>query len=168
MSQDGGKGRVIVRAQVTGGAASGGPPIGPAVGPTGINIKDVVDAVNEKTAVFKGLTVPVRIECDPETKQFEIFVETPSTASLLLKELGVEKGSINSSEQKSGDLTLEQVITVANAKKDIFLARTFKNAVKTVIGTALSIGATVEGSDPKEIQKRIDAGEYDDKIQEEI
>jgi len=168
MSQDGGKGRVIVRAQVTGGAASGGPPIGPAVGPTGINIKDVVDAVNEKTAVFKGLTVPVRIECDPETKQFEIFVETPSTASLLLKELGVEKGSINSSEQKSGDLTLEQVITVANAKKDIFLAKTFKNAVKTVIGTALSIGATVEGSDPKEIQKRIDAGEYDDKIQEEI
>ena len=168
MSQDGGKGRVIVRAQVTGGAASGGPPIGPAVGPTGINIKDVVDAVNEKTAVFKGLTVPVRIECDPETKQFEIFVETPSTASLLLKELGVEKGSINSTEQKSGDLTLEQVITVANAKKDIFLAKTFKNAVKTVIGTALSIGATVEGSDPKEIQKRIDAGEYDDKIQEEI
>ena len=168
MSQDGGKGRIIVRAQVTGGAASGGPPIGPAVGPTGINIKDVVDAVNEKTAIFKGLTVPVRIECDPETKQFEIFVETPSTASLLLKELGVEKGSINSSEQKSGDLTLEQVITVANAKKDVFLAKTFKNAVKTVLGTALSIGATVEGSDPKEIQKRIDAGEYDDKIQGEI
>ena len=43
--------------------------------------------------VFKGLTVPVRIECDPETKQFDIFVETPSTASLLLKEAGVEKGS---------------------------------------------------------------------------
>jgi len=160
--------KIVVKALVTGGSASGGPPIGPAVGPTGINIKDVVDAVNEKTMLFKGLTVPVRIECDPETKQFEIFVETPSTASLLLKELGVEKGSINSSEQKSGDLTLEQVITVTNAKKDIFLAKTFKNAVKTVIGTALSIGATVEGSDPKEIQNRIDAGEYDDKIQEEM
>ena len=127
-----------------------------------------MDAVNEKTMLFKGLTVPVRIECDPVTKQFEIFVETPSTASLLLKELGVEKGSINSTEQKSGDLTLEQVITVTNAKKEIFLAKTFKNAVKTVIGTALSIGATVEGSDPKEIQKRIDAGDYDDKIQEEM
>ncbi|MBY8979413.1 MAG: 50S ribosomal protein L11, partial [Candidatus Lokiarchaeota archaeon] len=76
--------------------------------------------------------------------------------------------SINSSEQKSGDLTLEQVIAVTNAKKDIFLAKNFKNAVKTVIGTALSIGATVEGSDPKDVQKRIDAGEYDDKIQEEI
>ena len=160
--------KIVVKALVTGGAASGGPPIGPAVGPTGINIKDVVDAVNEKTMLFKGLTVPVRIECDPETKQFEIFVETPSTASLLLKELGIEKGSINSSEKKSGDLTLEQVITVATAKKDIFLAKTFKNAVKTVLGTALSVGATVEGSDPRDIQKRIDAGEYDDKIQGEM
>ena len=160
--------KIVVKALVTGGAASGGPPIGPAVGPTGINIKDVVDAVNEKTMLFKGLTVPVRIECDPETKQFEIFVETPSTASLLLKELGIEKGSVNSSEQKSGDLTLEQVITVTNAKKDIFLAKNFKNAVKTVIGTALSIGATVEGSNPRDIQKRIDAGEFDDKIQGEM
>ena len=168
LSKEKEKTRIIVRALITGGAASGGPPIGPAVGPTGINIKDVVDAVNEKTMLFKGLTVPVRIECDPVTKQFEIFVETPSTASLLLKELGVEKGSINSSEKKSGDLTLEQVITVTNAKKDIFLAKTFKNAVKTVLGTALSIGATVEGSNPRDIQKRIDAGEYDDKIQGEM
>ncbi|MHA1319629.1 MAG: 50S ribosomal protein L11 [Promethearchaeota archaeon] len=168
MSSEKEKTRVVVRALITGGAASGGPPIGPAVGPTGINIKDVVDAVNEKTMLFKGLTVPVRIECDPVTKQFEIFVETPSTASLLLKELGIEKGSVNSSEQKSGDLTLEQVITVTNAKKDIFLAKTFKNAVKTVIGTALSIGATVEGSNPRDIQKRIDAGEFDDKIQGEM
>jgi len=160
--------KIVVKALVTGGAASGGPPIGPAVGPTGINIKDVVDAVNEKTMLFKGLTVPVRIECDPETKQFEIFVETPSTASLLLKELGIEKGSINSSEKKSGDLTLDQVLTVVNAKKGIFLAKNFKNAVKTVLGTALSIGATVEGSDPREIQKGIDAGDYDDKIQGEM
>ena len=138
------------------------------MGPTGINIKDVVDAVNEKTMVFKGLTVPVRIECDPETKQFEIFVETPSTASLLLKELGVEKGSSSSSENKIGNLTIEQVKTVANAKKDIFLDKTFKTSVKTVLGTALSIGVTVEGEDPRVIQKRIEDGEYDDKIKEEM
>jgi large subunit ribosomal protein L11 len=160
--------KIVVKALVTGGSASGGPPIGPAVGPTGINIKDVVDAVNEKTMLFKGLTVPVRIECDPETKQFEIFVETPSTASLLLKELGIEKGSINSSENKAGDLTIEQVVNVANAKKDIFLAKTFKSAVKTVLGTALSVGATVEGEDPRVVQKKIDDGEYDDRIKGEI
>ena len=101
------KGKVVVRALITGGAASGGPPIGPAVGPTGINIKDVVDAVNEKTMSFKGLTVPVRIECDPETKQFTIFVETPSTASLLLKEAGAEKGSASCLTEKIGNITIE-------------------------------------------------------------
>ncbi|MHA1783244.1 MAG: 50S ribosomal protein L11 [Promethearchaeota archaeon] len=162
------KGKVIVKALVTGGSASGGPPIGPAVGPTGINIKDVVDEINKKTMVFKGLTVPVRIECDPETKQFEIFIETPSTASLLLKELGVEKGSPSSLEQKIGDLTLEQVMKVVDAKKDKFLDKTYKSAVKTVLGTALSIGATVEGEDPRVIQKRIDNGEYDDRIKGEL
>lgn len=162
------KGKVIVKALVTGGSASGGPPIGPAIGPTGINIKDVVDAVNEKTMIFKGLAVPVRIECDPETKQFKIFVETPSTASLLLKELGVEKGSSSTSDNKIGNLTIDQVLAVANAKKDIFLEKTFKAAVKTVLGTALSIGATVEGEDPRVIQNKIDNGEYDEKVKGEI
>ena len=162
------KGKVVVNALVTGGAASGGPPIGPAVGPTGINIKDVVDAVNEQTMMFKGLTVPVRIECDPETKQFEIFVETPSTASLLLKEVGVEKGSSNPGEDKIGNLTIDQIISVANAKKDIFLDKTFKTCVKTVIGTALSVGLTVDGVDPRIVQERIDKGEYEDKIKEEL
>ena len=160
------KGVIVVTALVTGGAASGGPPIGPAVGPTGINIKDVVDAVNDKTMMFKGLTVPVRIECDPETKQFEIFVETPSTASLLLKESGVEKGSSEPGENKIGNLTFDQIITVAESKKDIFLDKTFKTCVKTVLGTALSVGLTVEGENPRLIQQRINNGEYDDKIRE--
>ena len=118
--------------------------------------------------VFKGLTVPVRIECDPETKQFEIFIETPSTASLLLKEAGAEKGSSECSENKIGNLTLDQIINVVEAKKDKFLDKNFKVAVKTALGTALSIGITVEGEDPREIQKRIETGEYDDKIRGEL
>lgn len=141
---------------------------GPAIGPTGINIKDVVDEINEQTMLFKGLAVPVRIECDPETKQFEIFIETPSTASLLLKEAGVEKGSSASAENIIGNLTLEQIIKVVEAKKDKFLDKNFKTAAKTVLGTALSIGITVEGEDPREIQKRIENGEYDDKIRGEL
>jgi large subunit ribosomal protein L11 len=161
------KGKVVVKALVTGGSASGGPPIGPAVGPTGINIKDVVDEVNAKTMVFKGLTVPVRIECDPETKKFEIYIETPSTASLLLKELGAEKGSAANLEQKVGDLTLEQVMNVAKAKREKYMDKTFKKSIKSVLGTALSIGATVEGLDPRVIQKKVEEGEYDDRIKEE-
>jgi large subunit ribosomal protein L11 len=158
--------KVIVKALVTGGSASGGPPIGPAVGPTGINIKDVVDEINDKTMVFKGLSVPVRIECDPETKQFEIFVETPATSSLLLKELGASKGSAANIQEKIGDLTLEQIKNVVEAKKENFLEKTYKAAIKTVLGTALSIGATVEGEDPRTLQKRVDEGEYDDQIPE--
>ena len=128
----------------------------------------MVDEINAQTMVFKGLTVPVRIECDPETKQFEIFIETPSTASLLLKEAGVEKGSSECSEKKIGNLTLDQIISVVEAKKDTFLDKSFKNAVKTTLGTALSIGVTVEGEDPREIQKRIENGDYDDKIRGEL
>ncbi len=156
------KGKVVVKALVTGGSASGGPPIGPAVGPTGINIKDVVDVVNEKTMIFKGLTVPVRIECDPETKKFEIFVETPSTASLLLKEAGVEKGSQDPGNDKIGNLTLEQVFNVVKAKKDNFLDKTYRAAVKTVLGTAISVGLTINGDSPKILQKQIDGGQFDE------
>ena len=118
--------------------------------------------------IFKGLTVPVRIECDPETKQFEIFVETPSTASLLLKELNAEKGTAASGEQKTGNLSIEQVLNVVEAKKEIFLDKTYNAAVKSVLGTVLSIGATVEGEDPRIIQKRIDEGFYDEKVKGEM
>jgi large subunit ribosomal protein L11 len=131
------------------------------------NIKDVVDEVNEKTMVFKGLTVPVRIECDPETKRFEIFIETPSTASLLLKEIGAQKGSSANLEAPIGDLTLEQVMNVVRAKREKYMDKTFKKSIKSVLGTALSIGATVEGLDPRVVQKKVEEGEYDDQIKEE-
>ena len=124
----------------------------------------MVDEINKQTMVFKGLTVPVRIECNPETKQFEIFIETPSTASLLLKEVGVEKGSSSCSETKIGNLTLDQVQNVVKAKRDKFLDKTIKAGIKTVLGTALSVGLTVEGQDPRVIQKKIDNGEFDDII----
>ncbi len=162
------KGKVVIKALVTGGSASGGPPIGPAVGPTGINIKDVVDAINEKTMIFKGLTVPIRIACDPGTKGFEIFIDTPSTASLLLKELGAEMGSKSPGEEIVGNLTMDQIMNIARAKRDKFLEKTFKSCVKTILGTALSIGATVQGKNPKDIQKAIDNGEYDSIIKEEL
>ncbi|MFX1387571.1 MAG: 50S ribosomal protein L11, partial [Promethearchaeota archaeon] len=104
---------------------------------------------------------------NPETKQFEIFIETPSTASLLLKEVGAEKGSSIASEQKIGNLTFDQIQNVVDGKREKFLDKTYKAAVKSVLGTALSVGLTVEGEDPRLIQKRIDNGEYDDRIRGE-
>ena len=64
--------------------------------------------------------------------------------------------------------TLQRITTSAETVRIIFLAKTFKSAVKTVLGTALSVGATVEGEDPRVVQKRVDAGEYDDRIKGEI
>jgi large subunit ribosomal protein L11 len=158
--------KVEFSALVTGGKASGGPPIGPAVGPTGINIKDVVDTINEKTIAFKGLNVPVRIILNPADKTFEIIVETPSTSSLLLKEAGAEKGSSSAGTDIVGDITIEQVIKIAKMKKDKLLATSLKSMVKSILGTCLSIGISVEGENPKEIQKKISNGEFDKKLKE--
>jgi len=158
--------KVEFTALVVGGKASGGPPIGSTVSPTGINIKDVVDAINEKTQAFKGLNVPVRIILNTVDKSFEIIVETPSTSSLLLKEAGVEKGSGAAGTENVGDITLDQVLNVANMKKDKLLAKSLKSMIKSILGTCLSIGLLVEGQNPKEIQKNIDKGLYDDKFKE--
>lgn len=154
------------KALVTGGKASGGPPIGPMVGPTGINIKDVVDMINEKTMAFKGLNVPVRIILNPADKSFEVIVETPSTSSLLLKEAGAEKGSDAAGTENIGDITFDQVINVVNMKKDKLLAKSLKGMTKSILGTCLSVGLLVDGQNPKEIQNKIDNGEYDNKFNE--
>lgn len=86
------------------------------------------------------------------------------TWSLLLKEVGVEKGSSVCSDEKIGNLTLDQVQNVVEAKREKFLDKTYKTALKTVLGTALSVGLTVEGEDPRVIQERINNGDYDEKI----
>ena len=78
---------------VIGGEASAGPPLGPALGPMGVNIMEVINTINEKTKEFKGMKVPVTVSIDPETKKWEIEVGIPSASALLLKEAGIEKGS---------------------------------------------------------------------------
>jgi len=77
---------------VTGGEASAGPPLGPALGPIGVNIMQVIDAINEKTSEFKGMKIPVTVSVDTDTKKWEIEVGLPSASALLLKEAGIQKG----------------------------------------------------------------------------
>jgi len=69
-----------------------GPPLGPSLGPLGVNVKAVIDAINKETVAFKGMQVPVKITVD-DKKQFTIKVGTPPTSALIKKELGVETGS---------------------------------------------------------------------------
>jgi large subunit ribosomal protein L11 len=147
---------------VEGGKATPGPPLGPAIGPLGLNVKQVVDRINEATKDFVGMQVPVKIIVDPVTRQFEIEVGTPPVSQLIKKELGLEKGSSEPVRTIVGNLTMEQVIKIARAKKQQMLAADLKAAAKEVIGTALSMGVTVEGKDPREVQKEIDEGVYDE------
>jgi len=153
-----------IKALVEGGKASAGPPLGPALGPLGVNIMQIINTINDKTKQFDGMKVPVKVIVDPKTKNFEIEVGTPPAASLILKELGAEKGSGAPSTHKIGDLTIEQAVKVAKMKYDNLLGKELKQKTKEIIGTCVSLGVTVEGKKPQEVQKAIDEGEFDTKF----
>jgi len=154
-----------VEALVEGGKASAGPPLGPALGPLGVNIMQIINTINEKTKQFDGMKVPVKVIVDPKTKDFEIEVGTPPAASLIMKELGLEKGSGSAGTHKVGNLTVDQAVKVAKMKYDNLLGKELKQKTKEIIGTCVSIGVTVEGKKPSEVQKAIDEGEFDSKFQ---
>ncbi len=151
----------IVEALVNGGQANAGPPLGPALGPLGVNVLAIVDKINEITKAYSGMKVPVKISVDTESKEFEVTVGTPTTSALIISELGVEKGSGAPNTEKIGDLSLEQAIRIAKLKSDNILARDLKGAVNEVLGTGVSMGVTVEGKDPREVQKEINEGKHD-------
>ena len=153
-----------IKALVEGGKASAGPPLGPALGPLGVNIMQIINTINDKTKQFDGMKVPVKVIVDPKTKNFEIEIGTPPASSLILKELGAEKGSGAPSTHKIGNITIEQAIKVAKMKQDNLLGKELKQKTKEVIGTCVSLGVTVEGKKPQEIQKAIDDGEFDAKF----
>ena len=145
---------------VDGGKATPGPPLGPALGPMGVNVIQVVNAINEKTKAFAGMKVPVTLIVDSKTKAFEIKVGTPPVSALILKEIGMEKGSGSPKATKVGNLTVEQVQKVAEMKKDSMLGKDKKSRFREVVGTCVSMGVTVDGKDPKQIMKDIDKGDY--------
>ena len=149
---------------VEAGKANAGPPLGPALGPTGLNMGEVVAEINKKTAEFAGMSVPVKVIFDQAKKTFRVEVGSPPVSQLILKELGVKKGSSNPNIEKVGNLAIEQVIKVAKMKMGGMLSYELKKAVKEVIGTCVSMGVLVEGDEPKELLKRIDAGEFDKTI----
>jgi large subunit ribosomal protein L11 len=149
---------------VDGGKATPGPPLGPALGPLGVNIVEILKAINEKTKSFEGMKVPVTLIVDPKTKGFTIEVGTPPTSALIVKELKVEKGSGDAGKTRVGNLTLPQAIRVANMKGDAMLAKSLKARVLEVVGTCVSMGVTVEGKPAKEFSQEIQAGKFDKQL----
>ncbi len=155
----------IISALVTGGQASSGPPLGPALGPMGVNIMEVINAINEKTKDFEGMKVPVTVSVFPDTKKWEIEVGIPSAAGLILKEAGIQKGSGTSGTEWVGEVTMDSVVKVAKTKLETSYATSLKSVAKTIVGTCLPLGIKVEGKTPKEITSEINEGKWDEKFQ---
>ena len=159
--------KVSIDALVEGGKASAGPPIGPALGPTGANLYQVVQKINELTKDFMGLKIPVKISVDKETKEFEVEIGSPPVSALILRELPeVEKGSSEANKTFVGDLSLDKIVSIARSKRPNLLVKSLKAAVKTVLGTCVSMGVNVEGKHPKDLFSEIDEGKYDNIIVE--
>ena len=150
----------IIDLLVNGGEANAGPPLGPALGPLGLNILAVVNKINELTKDYSGMRVPVKISVNTEDKSFEVIVGTPTSSALIVSELNIEKGSGTPNTEKVGNLTLDQVKKIAKIKLPQMLSHDLKNGTKEVLGTCISMGETVEGKDPREIQKEIDSNIY--------
>ncbi|TRO46345.1 50S ribosomal protein L11 [Candidatus Bathyarchaeota archaeon] len=151
----------IVEALVNGGQATAGPPLGPALGPLGVNVLAIVNKINEITQDYSGMKVPVKISVDTDNKEFEVTVGTPTTSALLVSELGVTKGSGTPNTEKIGDISLNAVVKIAKVKAEDVLGNDLKAAVKEVLGTGVSMGVTVDGKDPREVQQEIDEGKHD-------
>ena len=149
---------------VTGGGASAGPPLGPALGPLGVNIMEIINAINDKTKDFEGMKVPVTVSVDPDTKKWDIEIGIPSSAALVLKEAGIQKGSGASGTEWVGDVTIDTIIKVANTKLEKSYATSLKSVAKSIIGTCLALGIKIEGKTPKEITVEINEGKWDEKL----
>ena len=154
-----------VSALVTGGGASAGPPLGPALGPLGVNIMEVIKAINDKTKDFEGMKVPVTVIVDSETKKYEIEIGIPSASALIMKEVGIQKDSGAAGTEWVGDVTMDGIIKVANTKLEKSYASSLKSVTKTIVGTCVSLGVKIEGKTPKEMTAEINEGKWDEKFQ---
>ncbi|MGQ0772746.1 MAG: 50S ribosomal protein L11 [Nitrososphaerota archaeon] len=154
-----------ISALVTGGQASAGPPLGPALGPLGVNIMEIIGAINDRTADFEGMKVPVTVSVNTKTKKWEVTVGIPSAAALLLKEAGIQKGSGTSGSTWVADIKVDSIVKVAKAKVESSYATSIKSVAKEVAGTCVSLGIKIEGKNPKEFTAEVNAGKWDEKFQ---
>lgn len=153
-----------VETLVEGGRATAAPPLGPALGPLGVNIGQVVAEINKKTGIFNGMQVPVKVQVDTDTKAFEISVGTPPASGLIKKEVNLEKASGKAKHEMVADILIEQIIKIAKMKETATLGKSLKEKVKEIVGTCQSMGILVEGKQAKETLRDIEAGKFDEEI----
>ncbi|MCP3667462.1 MAG: 50S ribosomal protein L11 [Gammaproteobacteria bacterium] len=134
-----------IKLQVKAGEANPSPPVGPALGQHGVNIMEFCKAFNAQTqSLEKGLPVPVVITVYAD-RSFTFITKTPPAAVLLMKAAGVAKGSGTPNTVKVGKVTRDQLEEIATVKKPDITAADMDAAVRTIAGTARSMGLDVEG-----------------------
>ncbi|HQU34430.1 MAG: 50S ribosomal protein L11 [Gemmatimonadetes bacterium 21-71-4] len=134
--------QAVVKLQVSAGAATPAPPVGSALGPHGINIMEFCKQFNARTASQPGMIIPVVVTIYAD-RSFVFITKTPPAAILLLKELGIEKGSATPNRDKVGQVTRAQVKKIAEIKMPDLNANTVEQAMAMVAGTARSMGIEV-------------------------
>ena len=134
----------MIKLQIPAGAATPAPPVGPALGQAGVNIMDFVKNFNARTAAQTGLIIPVVITVYAD-RSYTFITKTPPAPILLRKAAGVEKGSGEPNKKKVGKVTKAQVEEIARTKMPDLNAASLEAAIKTIEGTARSMGLEVQG-----------------------
>ncbi|MEO7419229.1 MAG: 50S ribosomal protein L11 [Thermoanaerobaculia bacterium] len=133
-----------IKLQIPAGAATPAPPVGPALGQAGVNIMDFVKNFNARTAAQSGLIIPVVITVYAD-RSYTFITKTPPAAILLIKAAGIPKGSGEPNKKKVGKVTAAQVEEIARTKLPDLNAANLEAAVKTIEGTARSMGIEIQG-----------------------
>jgi len=133
-----------VKLQIPAGQANPSPPVGPALGQRGVNIMEFCKQFNAQTQAQQGLIIPVIITVFAD-RSFTFITKTPPASVLLKRAAGVEKGSGEPHKKKVGTVTKQQVKEIAQLKTPDLTAADLEAAIRTVEGTARSMGITVEG-----------------------
>ena len=132
-----------IKLQIPAGKANPSPPIGPALGQHGVNIMEFCKQFNGKTQAEEGMIIPVIITVYSD-RSFTFILKTPPASILLLKAAKVEKGAKEPNKEKVGKITRKQLEEIAKLKMPDLTAASLEGAIKTIEGTARSMGITVE------------------------
>ncbi|MGA2874679.1 MAG: 50S ribosomal protein L11 [Nitrososphaerales archaeon] len=153
-----------VSALVVGGEANAGPPLGPALGPLGVNVMMIVKQINDMTKDYTGMRVPVKVNVETETKKFTVEVGIPSASALIVKESGAPKGSGTPKTVVAGNITVDQLVKIAKVKVSQSYASTVKSSAKEVAGSCVSMGVTIEGKPAKEFLEEVKQNKWDEAL----
>lgn len=152
-----------IKVLIEAGKANAGPPIGPALGPLGVNTMEVVNEINNQTQHLGGIEIPVKIHIDSK-KKFSIELGSPQTGALIKKELNIKKAASKVNEEVAGNLTFDQVLKIMNAKYSQLVSKSKKSAVKEILGSCRAMGINVDSLPAQDVIKKVNAGEYDSKL----